>query len=431
MRSNDIEKLQDHILNAVRKEELFLNVIKMLPPIYKVVENALLEVKHNEDTPPHGIMDLDHLLNEVLLITKTELDKDLLKDILRYLHRIGLIVWYEDIKALLNTVFLKPSFLITVFKMLVRHDLHHQLGAIPAEVLISERAFKRDLLKWQEMLQSKAMIRFKAIRVLVKHQLETLSLPDSEDLFHDLTGYGTQKGKLLSLLLHFQICMSVKNIKQLNPRAAEFFPGNPWCEQDTRKELCYLFPTYLSNFMEVNERWGGDHDEDIQVRVYFTPQVPEGFFQRLMVKSCSFYSTHWVEKDKFLLANNGKPLLVKQFNQRADSYLEIRSRKPKGPNGYSKGIFPLSRLSSKLLNIEITTPRRKRCGIRESFLTFVPEAVFQHDNARPRDACATASSLHGLSMLPWPATPLDLSSIQPFSDLIGLQFAMAAASSGS
>ncbi|XP_073515645.1 malignant fibrous histiocytoma-amplified sequence 1 homolog [Phyllobates terribilis] len=343
---SDIEKLQNHIFNAVCKEELFPNVIKMLPPIYKVVENAILEVKQNEEIPQHGIMDLDHLLNEVLLISKSDLDKDLLKDILRYLHRIGLVVWYEDIKALLNTVFLKPSFLITVFKMLVRHDLYHQLGAIPAEVLISERAFKRDLLKWQEMLQSKAMIRFKAIRVLVKHQLETLSLQDSEDLFHDLTGYGTQNGKLLSLLLHFQICMSVKNIKQLNPRAAEFFPGNPWCEKDTQKDLCYLFPTYLNNFMEVNERWGGDHDEDIHVRLYFSPQVPEGFFQRLMVKSCSFYSTHWVEKDKFLLANNGKPLLVKQFNQRADSYLEIRSRKPKGPNDFrSLWDFLLSILS--------------------------------------------------------------------------------------
>lgn len=279
-------------------------------------------------------MDLDHLLSEVMLKTNSDLDKYLLKDVLRYLHRIGLIVWYEDIKPLLNTVFLKPSFLITVFKMLVRHDLYNQLGAIPAEVLISERAFKRDVLKWQEMLQSKAMIRFQAIRILVKHQLQTFCLQDTEDLFHDLIGHGTQNGKLLSLLMHFQICMSVRNIKKLNPKAPEFFPGNPWSVKDTQKELCYLFPTYLNNFMEVTERWGGDHQEDIHIRVYLSPQVPEGFFQRLMVKSCSFYSTYWVEKDNFLLVNNGKPLLVKQFNQRADSYLEIRSRKPKGSKDF-------------------------------------------------------------------------------------------------
>ncbi|XP_071974302.1 malignant fibrous histiocytoma-amplified sequence 1 homolog [Engystomops pustulosus] len=325
----DIEKLQDHILRTVCKEELFPNVIKMLPPIYKVVENAIIEVKQMEETPQHGIMDLDHLLREIMLKTKNDLNKNLLRDILRYLHRIGLIVWYEDIKPLLNTVFLKPSFLITVFKMLVRHDLYTQLGAIPAEVLISERAFKRDVLKWQEMLQSKAMMRFQAIRVLVKHQLEVLCLQDTEDLFHDLVGYRTQNGKLLSLLMHFQICMPICNVKKLNPRAPEFFPGNQWSVKDIQKEWCYLFPTYLKNFMEVTERWGGDHHEDIHIRMYFSPQVPEGFFQRLIVKSCSFYSTHWVEKDNFLLVNNGKPLLVKQFNQRADSYLEVRSRKPK------------------------------------------------------------------------------------------------------
>ncbi|KAM3935080.1 malignant fibrous histiocytoma-amplified sequence 1 homolog [Leptodactylus fuscus] len=331
---NDIEKLQNHILYTVCKEELFPNIIKMLPPIYKEVENAILEVTQNEETPQHGIMDLDHLLSEVMLKTKRDLNKNLLKDILRYLHRIGLIVWYEDIKPLLNTVFLKPSFLITVFKMLVRHDLYNQLRSISTEILISERAFKRDVLKWQEMLQSKAMIRLQAIRVLVKHQLETLGLQNTEDLFHDLIGHDTHSGKLLSLLMHFQICMSVRNVKQLNPRAPEFFPGSPWSVKDTRKELCYLFPTYLNNFMEVTERWGGDHHEDLHIRVYFSPQVPEGFFQRLMVKSCSFYSTHWVEKDNFLLANNGKPLLVKQFNQRADSYLEIRSRKPKEPGDF-------------------------------------------------------------------------------------------------
>ncbi|XP_075043919.1 malignant fibrous histiocytoma-amplified sequence 1 homolog isoform X2 [Mixophyes fleayi] len=333
--SHDISNLQNYILDSVNNLELFPNAIKMLPPIYKIVEHSILEVMQSEDTPEHGIIDLDHLLSEVMLRTgNSDLDKNLLKDILRYLHRIGLIVWYEDIKPLLNTVFLKPSFLITIFKMLVRHDLHNQLETIPVEVLVSERAFKRDVLKWQEMLRSKAMLRFQAIRVLVKHQLESLPLCDTGDLFQDLMGHGTENGKLLSLFMHFQICMSVRNIKKLNPKAPEFVPGNQWSIKDTQKELCYIFPTYLNTFMEVTERWGGDHLEDIHIRVYFSPQVPEGFFQRLMVKSCSFYTTHWVEKASFLLVNNGKPLLIKENNQRADSYLEMRSRRPRKPNSF-------------------------------------------------------------------------------------------------
>ncbi|XP_072277759.1 malignant fibrous histiocytoma-amplified sequence 1 homolog [Pyxicephalus adspersus] len=332
---HDIENLQYHILSSVRKVELFPNVIKMLPNVYKTVEQSILEVIQSEDSPQHGIMDLDHLLSEIIHRNDhSDLDKELLKDILRYLHRIGLIVWYEDIKSLINTVFLRPSFLITIFKMLVRHDLANQLEEIPAEVLVSERTFKRDVLKWQQMLCSKAMLRLQAIRVLVKHQLENLPVGDTNDLFYELLGNSREDGKLISLLVHFQICMSVRNTKVLNPGAQEFVPGNPWSVRSSRNELCYLFPTYLNIVMEVTERWGGDHNEDIYIRVYFSPQVPEGFFQRLMVKSCSFYTTHWVEKDSFLLVNNGKPLLIKQNNQRADSYLEIRSRRPGKTNDF-------------------------------------------------------------------------------------------------
>lgn len=46
------------------------------------------------------------------------------------------------------------------------------------------------------------------------------------------------------------------------------------------------------------------------------------------MKACSFYSTHWVAKVTCLLICNGKPLLIKENNQRAYSYLELRCRKP-------------------------------------------------------------------------------------------------------
>ncbi|XP_068116372.1 malignant fibrous histiocytoma-amplified sequence 1-like [Hyperolius riggenbachi] len=332
---NDIQHLQHRILSSVGKVELFPNIIKMLPPVYKKVEQCILDVIQNGTTPQHGIMNLDYLLSEILLRTEDRnLDKELLKDILRYLHRIGLIVWYEDFEPLLNTVFLKPSFLITIFKMIVRHDLVSQLEKIPAEVLVSERAFKRDVLKWKEMLCSKAMLRLQAIKTLVKQQLQIFPLNDTKDLLYDLLGNSREDGKLMSLLIHFQICMPVRNMKALNPGAQEFIPGSPWSVRSSPKELCYLFPTYLRTFMEVTERWGGDHAEDIYIRVYFSPQIPEGFFQRLMVQSCSFYTTHWVEKSSFLLVHNGKPLLIKEHNQRADSYLAVRSRRPGKPKDF-------------------------------------------------------------------------------------------------
>lgn len=51
------------------------------------------------------------------------------------------------------------------------------------------------------------------------------------------------------------------------------------------------------------------------------------------MKACSFYSTHWVAKATCLLICNGKPLLIKENNQRAYSYLELRCRKPAGRTG--------------------------------------------------------------------------------------------------
>lgn len=69
------------------------------------------------------------------------------------------------------------------------------------------------------------------------------------------------------------------------------------------------------------------------------------------MKACSFYSTHWVAKVTCLLVCNGKPLLIKENNQRAYSYLELRSRKPsertgKIPDPYFMTPNPMSLLSS-------------------------------------------------------------------------------------
>lgn len=67
---------------------------------------------------PLGMMDLQYLLSKLSLREHlASLDRELLQDILRYLHRIGLIVWYEEIKHLESTVFLQPTFLITMFRV--------------------------------------------------------------------------------------------------------------------------------------------------------------------------------------------------------------------------------------------------------------------------------------------------------------------------
>uniref|UniRef100_A0A8D0GJ72 Roc domain-containing protein n=2 Tax=Sphenodon punctatus TaxID=8508 RepID=A0A8D0GJ72_SPHPU len=322
----DIKKLETTILEHVKNEEIFPNIIQMLPPVYKKVEAAIVDIAQSEDTPEHGMMDLSILLSELSRRDHlAKLDRELLQDILRYLHRIGLILWYEEIKQLEGTVFLRPAFLITMFKTLIRYGLVQQLENISVDILVGEHATIRDQASWVWMFKSKAMLCQAAMRALLKHQLYSESM---KDIFEEMVGHKSQKGKLFILLQHFEICLEVRNMEELNPGAREFVPGKPWEGLLDCGAAHYLFPTYLNRSEEVSEMWGGDHPEDLQVRTYFSPEIPEGFFQRLMVKACSFYSAHWVAKVTCLLICSGKPLLIKENNQKAYSYIELRCRKP-------------------------------------------------------------------------------------------------------
>ncbi|NWH22974.1 MFHA1 protein, partial [Grus americana] len=127
----DIKKLEATILEYVKNEELFPEVVRVLPPVYRQVEAAIVDIAQSEEMADHGMMDLQYLLSKLSQWEHlANLDRELLQDILRYLHRIGLVVWYEEIKHLESTVFLQPTFLITMFKLLVRYHLVQQLESI-------------------------------------------------------------------------------------------------------------------------------------------------------------------------------------------------------------------------------------------------------------------------------------------------------------
>ncbi|XP_044281831.1 uncharacterized protein LOC123021262 [Varanus komodoensis] len=296
------------------------------------------------------MMDLSHLHRELSCQDHLiHLDRELLQDILRYLHRIGLIVWYDSVSQLENTVFLRPAILITIFKTLVRYGLTQQLESISVDILIGEHATIRDRATWVWTFKSKATLCLKAMRALLKHQLY---LEGMGDIFEEMVGSRSQKGKLFSLLEHFEICLEVRNAKGLNPKAREFVPGQSWDTMHSQEDTHYLFPTYLNWSEEVSATWGGDHMEDIHVRLYFSPEIPEGFFQRLLVKACSFFSTYWVAKAVCLLICSGKPLLIKANKQKGYSYLELRCRKPTERQGFQlvwDFIMTIISINNKLL----------------------------------------------------------------------------------
>lgn len=66
-----------------------------------------------------GIIQLEELSD--LILNRVQLSKkslhSILRFLLRYLHRIGVIIWYEDISVLSDRVFIQPSFLISMFKV--------------------------------------------------------------------------------------------------------------------------------------------------------------------------------------------------------------------------------------------------------------------------------------------------------------------------
>nr|XP_056707946.1 malignant fibrous histiocytoma-amplified sequence 1 homolog [Euleptes europaea] len=347
----DIKTLEGTILDHVKNEEIFPNIVQVLPLVYKQVEAAIVEiVERKEDVAEHGMMDRGLLYSELSCQDNlTFLDEELLQDILRYLHRIGLIVWYEEVKQLENTVFLHPTILITIFKTLVRYGLVQQLESIDVDILIGECATIRDRANWVWTFKDKAMLGQKAVRALLKHQLY---LDGMRDVFEEMVGSRSHKGKLFSLLEHFEICLEVRNTKGLDPRAKVFVPGKAWKTLQSHEEAHYLFPTYLNQSAEVSSRWGDDHSDDLQIRVYFSPEIPEGFFQRLTVKACCFFSTHWVAKAMCLFISSAKPLLIKAHNQKGYSYIELRCRKPVERAGFQLSwdfIMTIISINHKLL----------------------------------------------------------------------------------
>ncbi|KAJ8340121.1 hypothetical protein SKAU_G00347540 [Synaphobranchus kaupii] len=329
----EIEKFQRYILCQVQNKELFPNIENILPKLYQDVESSIEELKEEKDIPEHGVMSFDEILKE--LKGKLEnLDQKDLQPILRYLHRIGIIVWYEEIAALQETVFVEPSFLIKLFKTVVRHDLVNQLEGISRKQLIEENSLAINQVKWINDLMAKATLHNTAIRVLLRKSLKELDI-DDEDFLDEIVGTRSSDGMFLGLLRQFEICLPAKLISPLNPEASEFVPKKKWELSNTsvrNRDGACLFPSHLKDNNVVLKMWGEDRKDDIQVQVYFLPEVPHGFFHRLIIKSCSFYPVHWVGKDHCLLSASDRLVLLKETRLRGDQLIEIRCKRQPSAN---------------------------------------------------------------------------------------------------
>ncbi|KAJ8271422.1 hypothetical protein COCON_G00102810 [Conger conger] len=324
----EIEKFKEYILQQVQNSDLFPNIEKILPQLYQEVESSIKALKEDKDIPEHGVMLFEEILNE-LNEKFGELDQEDLQPILRYLHRIGIIVWYEEIADLKETVFVEPSFLIKLFKTVVRHDLKNQLQSISKKELMEEKSLKVHQDKWINDLVGKATLHNTAIRVLLRKSLKELEI-DDEDFLNEIVGNRSSDGMFLGLLRQFEICLPTQLNSPLNPQAPDFVPNTKWEPSNTsvyNANGACLFPSHRMDNDVVLRYWGEDMNDNIQVQVYFLPEIPHGFFHRLIIKSCSLYPVHWVGKDHCLVSTGPTLVLFREKCLKDDQLIEIRCKR--------------------------------------------------------------------------------------------------------
>ncbi|XP_073693063.1 malignant fibrous histiocytoma-amplified sequence 1 homolog [Garra rufa] len=321
----DIDKLFTCIKKEVLNKDTFPSIEQTLPRCYYEVEKDIQELLKNGDIAEHGIVSQSTLLY-LLKNRQDTLDNNKLQLILQYLHRIGIIMWYKEIPELADSLFVNPSFLISLFKTIVRHDLVQELNKISDAQLRFENALKKQKKTWISDYKDRASLSNVAIRILVRTELkENHDLTDEELI--EVVGSKKKEGSLLSLLKHFNVCLSTKHNSPLNPNATEFCPKKSWVPSSPlvyEPDAC-LFPIYLTNNELVEQKWGSDNTEDLNIHVYFLPEIPYGFFHRLAIRTCSLYSPYWIGKDQCMLCCGDRRFLLRErFDE--DPFIEIRCK---------------------------------------------------------------------------------------------------------
>ncbi len=167
----------------------------------------------------------------------------------------------------------------------MRHDndLIQELNKISSEQLKSEKVLGKHRKSWIDNYKDRACVSSVAIRILVRNELRKLHITN-EELIEEVVGSKKKEGIMLWILKNFDICLPTKYNSPLNPQANEFCPNKKWVASDRSvDELdAWLFPSYLTDNEQVEQMWGLDNTMDLNIHVYFLPEIPHGFFHRWM-----------------------------------------------------------------------------------------------------------------------------------------------------
>ncbi|XP_078663452.1 uncharacterized protein LOC144906751 [Branchiostoma floridae x Branchiostoma belcheri] len=307
------ELAQKHLQQARRK----------IPAFWTQVEDLMKPaVKENEKLPTGpGVITIDDAVEEILHGTKVTTSEEA-RVILRYLHGLGLLIWYSEIDCLKTYVFKDPAVLVSVFKVVIRDGLQEELSSITKDQMGDEgmtaAKFKVQLKKFTR----KALLDHRILSILWKKAKlsKTLNVEEDEKL-------------LVDVLEKFQLCFTHTPAEPdaLNPDATEFHPGSPWTPpgnkapptpDQLRRSTLYLFPCYLHDTLPAEEWFDPCPPEQEQIRVGLTffPEVPYGFFERLCVCLHQLSPGLRLWRDSAKLAQNGVSSVIRKHRgQHGDS----------------------------------------------------------------------------------------------------------------
>lgn len=115
------DKLCDAIVEIASDTQLFPDVLREIPTFWVDVENYLEDKGFNMVIP---IMPWESYAEE---ISRKFGMKHLLESITQYLHDVGKVLWFSNIPSLKDFVFIRPTWLFDIFRLIMRHDLHTTL----------------------------------------------------------------------------------------------------------------------------------------------------------------------------------------------------------------------------------------------------------------------------------------------------------------
>ncbi|XP_066264959.1 malignant fibrous histiocytoma-amplified sequence 1 homolog [Branchiostoma lanceolatum] len=323
------DRLKEGLMKIVADQDYFVQVGRTIPRSWKDVETLLVQNQPgglgDNSLFKQGDVKLSDAVDQILRDTAVRTEDDA-KEILRYLHCLGVIIWYDEIDCLKEHVFIDPKRLVDIFKVVVRHGLIDILRKIGPKETKKERIIHKTFELLVDKFDKQALLSHRILKLLWKKADLKLQTRADEKL-------------LVQVLEHFELCFTTST-SQLDPRAPPFDPtGNSPRHSSRVKEVLddnlYLFPCYLHDEIPPEE-WAAEcpeHLEQIRVEVKFLPEIPRGSFERLCVRFHKLTPCLQLWRDAAKLRLGGVEILVMKHDNLENPTIEITARSAKDDTG--------------------------------------------------------------------------------------------------